>query len=140
MTTEWRWFKSSKYDARCDYCHKPIDQNEGRWTNKQDNARYNACSKCMVPPDDKPRTPPPLKNAESIQPTIDGAVVPTLSPSPSSSDASVTQQNTTLDARDARIQRSHDENMESAQCTRNAIATLTSAILKLANAVTETKK
>lgn len=98
----WRWFNQSKFEATCCYCNNPIPLTAGRWTNKTDGKRWNACGACLKPPETPPQRndPPPMPQT-------------TMKPFESREDA---------------IAKAHQENMESSKQLRNVLALLITAI------------
>ena len=120
--TEWRRYESSKInrDSECSRCNAVISPVTPRYVMKGHSGWIAMCVRCHD------------SLADQTTANLDEYSATTVQQASSSTPSYA--------VRDERIARAHEENMESAQCTRNAIATLTSAIIKLANAVTEAKK
>ena len=135
--TEWTHYNASKYAAKCCYCNRDIHTSEGRWTAPHTDGtkgRFNACHNCIAPPaqgmsaDPPPKPTNDTRNAPSSNPAIpldnpSSVVIPPSIDNTAKPTHTYTPEN--------RIARAHDENMLSAELTRNEIHALNANVTLL---------
>ena len=101
MTTDWAYWKFSKFDAYCSKCDQAIPKDAPRWSRRLENGFYeHECMNCAPKPGNDDQQPQ-------------------------------------SSSREAAIAKAHEENMESAKQTRNAIAVLATAVNRLADVMSK---